>query len=386
LEQLLGGAIRTQMLADVPVGAFLSGGTDSSTVVALMQSQSSARVKTFNIGFWDAALDESSYAARVAAHLGTDHTTLRCGDAELLELAREVGAIYCEPFADDAQIPTLALARLARQQVTVSLSGDGGDEVFRGYGRYVRTLRRWRQLQRYPAVRFGVRCGLDSLSWAADLLTESPLKRRMNCKLQKARNQWLAQHLPAYYRHRNSVVKNPDLFLRAPKPLADFFDDTGRLPQMKENVSWLSYLDMNTYLPDHVLVRVDRAAMAFGLETRMPLLDHRVVEYLATASEGLLRQDGKSKWPLRSLLARNIPLDLVERPKMGFSAPMTVWLRGPLREWAEDHLSPERLNRNDFFDGREVRRCWAEHQQGRKNHPLLLWNLLVFQAWHSSWN
>jgi asparagine synthase (glutamine-hydrolysing) len=384
LEQLLRDTIRMQMLADVPVGAFLSGGIDSSTVVSLMQAQASRPVKTFNIGFPDARLDESGYATRVAAHLGTDHTTWLCADSELLGLVEQVPRVYCEPFADDSQLPTLALAKLARQRVTVSLSGDGGDELFHGYGAYSRALWRWQQIRRHPSIGVGFRCGINTLSAVAALLPESRLKRRLISKLGKGRNQWLAEHLPAFYRHRSSVVKTPNLFLSQPEVLRDFFDDTGQRDALRDDISWLSYLDLHTYLPDHILVKVDRAAMAFGLETRIPLLDHRIVEYAAKVSDGFKRRDGRAKWPLRQILAKHLPSDLVERPKMGFCAPMNRWLRGPLRAWAEALLAEDRLRLENFFDAGEVRRCWNQHLGGKHDHAPLLWNLLVFQAWYAA--
>jgi asparagine synthetase B (glutamine-hydrolysing) len=218
----------------------------------------------------------------------------------------------------------------------------------------------------------------------AAVLTDSPLKRRLASQLGKAREQWLAPDLPACYRHRVSVVKTPNLFLRRPEPIRDFFDNTGQVDTLPEDASCLSYLDLNTYLPDHILVKVDRAAMAFGLETRIPFLDHRVVEYMASIPEGLMARDGRPKWPLRQILARRLPQDLVERRKMGFCPPMGSWLRGPLRDWAEANLAADRLRQEGFFQAGEVRHWWRLHQQGKRNCAPLLWNLLVFQAWHAS--
>jgi asparagine synthase (glutamine-hydrolysing) len=383
LEELLRGTIRMQMLADVPVGAFLSGGTDSATVVSLMQAEASVPVKTFSIGFPDAALDESHYAAAIAKHLGTDHTPCRCTDSDVLGLAEQVPHAYSEPFADESQLPVLALSRVARRQVTVSLSGDGGDELFH-YGRYLHTLTRWRRMNKYPRFRTGLGCGLSALSSIAGLLVDCAAKRRLLSQLNKARSQFLAQHLPAYYRHRMSVVKTPNLFLSKPETVRDFFDVSAQTDGLGERTSSLSYLDLNTYLPDHVLVKVDRGAMAFGLESRIPMLDHRIVEYAATAPDNLFRHDGLPKWPLRHIQARHIPPALTNRPKMAFCAPMGRWLRGPLRKWAEGHLAADRLRRENFFDAAEVRRCWGEHQLGKRDRAPLLWNLLVFQAWHAS--
>jgi asparagine synthase (glutamine-hydrolysing) len=384
LEDLLKDSIAMQMLADVPVGAFLSGGIDSSTVVSMMQSQARVPVKTFSIGFPDAPQDESGYAEGVAKHLGTDHITWQCADSELLELAAQIPHAYSEPFADDSQLPTMALARIARQHVTVSLSGDGGDELFHGYGHYERCLHRWRQLERHPGVGKGLRSGINTLSAVVRLLKDCPLKRRWKSKLGKARAQWLPKHLAAYYRHRNSMNKGPDLYLSQPETVREFFDEAGEMAAFSSDTAWLSYLDLNVYLPDDILVKVDRAAMAFSLETRIPLLDHRIVEYSAQIPDAVKCRGGKTKWPLRQILQRRVPVNLTDRPKMGFSTPMDRWLRGPLRDWAETHLAEERLRREGFFDTRELRGLWNEHQQGRRERGYMLWGFLMFQAWFAA--
>jgi asparagine synthase (glutamine-hydrolysing) len=384
LEFLLGRSISLQMLADVPVGAFLSGGIDSSTVVSLMQAQARAPVKTFTIGFPDAAYDESGYAERIAKHLGTEHTTWRCADSELLDLAQLIPRVYCEPFADDSQLPTMALARLARQQVTVSLSGDGGDELFHGYGHYEKSFRRWKQIRRHPELLNAARIAISGLSAPLSLLPGSSFRRRWMSRLGKARNQWLPENLPTFYRHRMSLYKAPDLYLTQNPPAPDFFDDAARIPNLREDVSCLSYIDQHTYLPDDILVKVDRAAMAFSLETRVPLLDHRIVEFAAGIPATWMWYGGKSKWPLRSILQRKVPRELVDRPKMGFSAPIERWLRGPLRKWADAQLAPERLRREAFFNPEEVGRLWHEHQSGSRNRGLMLWVILMFQAWQET--
>lgn len=384
LEDLLRETVKNQMLADVPVGAFLSGGIDSSTVISLMQGATAMPVRTFCIGFPDARLDESRYAERVAAHLGTQHTTWYCQDEELLDLAEKMPQAYCEPFADDSQLPTLAVARIARQQVTVCLSGDGGDELFHGYGRYPRTVQRWHQMNRHPAALAALGFTLNSLSAAARLLTESPFKRALMSKVTKGRNQWLAKHLPAYYRHRVSVLKSPDLFLDETEITPDFFDGAALMRGWEPSEAWLSYIDLNTYLLDHILAKVDRGAMAFGLETRIPLLDHRIVEYAARAPQDVKRREGLSKWPLRQVLAHHVPAEFAQGPKRGFWTPMSRWLRGPLREWGEAQLAEERLRHEGFFEAGQVRLLWSEHQDGKRERAPLLWHFLVFQAWLES--
>ena len=381
LEELLRRSIRLQMVADVPVGVFLSGGIDSSTVVSLMQAQASAPVKTFTIGFPDSHYDESGHAEKIARHLGVEHVTWHCADRELLELANQAPHVYSEPFADDSQVPTMALARLARQQVTVCLSGDGGDELFHGYGRYQTTLRRWQQIRRYSPLLTVAKGVVAAGSTAVTQLPRSSLTRRWNSRFLKARNQWLARGLPCYYRHRMSLFKSPDLYLSQPEVTADFFDEATEMAEAREDISWLGYLDLNTYLPDDLLVKVDRAAMAVSLETRMPMLDHTVVEFAARIPDAIKRRNDQAKWPLRAILKRSIPPELTERPKMGFCTPMGRWLRGPLFEWAEGYLAEERLRREGFFDAIEVRRLWQRHQKGGRDGGLLLWGILMFQAW-----
>jgi asparagine synthase (glutamine-hydrolysing) len=384
LETLLRDAIRMQLLADVPVGAFFSGGIDSSTVVSLMQAESSVPVKTFNIGFTDARLDESTFAERFASHLGTEHSTWRCADSELLELVGLLPQVYSEPFADDSQLPTLALARLARQSVTVCLSGDGGDELFLGYGRYAKSLSRWRQITGHPGLCAGLRCGIDALSNLLTHLADSPFIRKCCCKLNRVRKHWLPENLPAYYSYRLSTNKGAELYLNRPEAMREFSDEAALIPTLRDDLSCLGYLDLNMYLPDDILVKVDRAAMAFSLETRMPFLDHRVVEFACKIPESLKRNEGRPKWPLRQILKKRFPAALFDRPKMGFNTPMDRWLRGPLCDWGEAQLAESRLRREDFFDVAEVRRLWSEHQTGRRDRAYMLWGILMFQAWHET--
>jgi asparagine synthase (glutamine-hydrolysing) len=385
LEAVLRDAIRMQRLADVPVGVFFSGGIDSSTLVALMQSESSRPVKTFTIGFPGMPCDESHFAEGVARHLGTDHVTWRWKDTDVLGIAREMPKVYSEPFADDSQIPALAVARLARQQVTVCLSGDGGDELFHGYGRYGRTVLRWEQLQRHRSIGHAWRWGLNAASQAMSMVAEGAFKRHWSARLHRAREQWLPEHLAALYRYRMSRFKAPDLYLQAHVNSPDFFDSAMSAEGRPGDESWLSYLDQQTYLPDDLLVKVDRAAMACSLETRMPFLDHRVVEFAASIPAAIKHWEGLRKWPLRSILKKAVPPGLVDRPKMGFNTPLDRWLRGPLREWAEDALADERLDSGGFFDVAAVRGLWSEHLKGEKNRGLMLWSVLMFEAWKESW-
>jgi asparagine synthase (glutamine-hydrolysing) len=384
LRELLTESIRMQMLADVPVGVFLSGGIDSSTVASVMQAQATRPVKSFTIGFPDAPYDESAHAERIAKHLGLDHHTLVCTDAELMGLVNQVPQVYCEPFADDSQLPTMALARLAREHVTVCLSGDAGDELFHGYGRYPKSLLRWQQARSIPGLRMAFKTGINSLSALLPLLPGSSSRLRWKSLLQRARTQWLSDNLPAFYRLRLSRFKTPELYLSHPEVQRDFFDEAMLLTGLKEDVSCLGYLDLHVYLPDDILVKVDRAAMAFGLETRIPLLDHRIVEFAAQVPDSLKRHGGRSKWPLRGILERSVPRELTDREKMGFDTPISRWMRGPLREWAESRLAPERLRREGFFEAEEVQRLWDQHQRGLRDCALLLWAVLMFQVWRET--
>jgi asparagine synthase (glutamine-hydrolysing) len=389
LERILGEAVRGQLISDVPLGAFLSGGIDSSTIVALMQAHSSQRVRTFSIGFEDAGYDESRHAGAVAAHLGTEHTGLTLRAADALALVPRMPATYDEPFADPSQLPTLLVAQLARRHVTVALSGDAGDEVFGGYNRYFLGARLWRHLQRMP--RF-LRRGL-----AGSLRAVSPAVWDRSA----GRVQAL---LPAHYRMRTPGDKlhkiagaleardGDELYARL---VSQWWDEplvTGVAPGAMASNSLLvsprlgllqrmMLTDTVTYLPDDILVKVDRAAMAVSLETRVPLLDHRVFEFAWRLPMRMKVRDGQGKWLLRQLLHRYVPAQLVERPKMGFAVPLDPWLRGPLRAWAEELLSEHRLRAEGFLDAAVVGRRWREHLSGRRNWQYQLWNVLMFQAW-----
>jgi asparagine synthase (glutamine-hydrolysing) len=393
LEAELGAAVRRQMISDVPLGAFLSGGIDSSTIVALMQAGSSRRVSTFSIGFHEAPYDEAPHAKAVAAHLGTDHTELYVSLDDARTVVPQLASIYSEPFADASQIPTALLCRLARRHVTVALSGDAGDELFGGYNRHAFADRWWPKLQRVPLPlrRWASRACLsigqgqwDRAYGAATFLMRAERRTRLvGEKLHK---------LAGVVDSRDGG----DLYelLMAPAPARGF--TTGPQPESPRwrgsEVGGLSLpeqmmlVDGETYLPDDVLVKVDRAAMAASLETRVPFLDHHVVELAWRMPQAVKLHDGKGKKVLRHLLARYVPPALTERSKMGFSVPIGSWLRGPLREWAEVLLSPELLERGALLNPEPIRRLWHAHLSGQGDHPALLWNALMFQAWRQHWN
>jgi asparagine synthase (glutamine-hydrolysing) len=383
LTRLLRESVALQLVADVPVGAFLSGGIDSSTIVALMQAQSSRPIKTFSIGFANREHNEAHFAAKVANHLETQHTELYIHPGTLLEVIPRMPQVYDEPFADSSQIPTLLLCELARKQVTVSLSGDGGDELFGGYALYQRAQQIWNVMRRIPGPIRKYLAGflgpltangitlqglfrseprlLKRLSRLSDLLPVSDDQSLYQMLIAQCRHcdQWLLQATPGNGKQSSPIAWEsfPDLLHR------------------------MMCQDFLTYLPDEVLVKVDRAAMAVSLETRIPLLDHRIVEFAWSLPVSLKQRGRQGKWLLRQVLYRYVPPQLVERPKQGFAAPVEQWLRKELRPWAEELLDESRLRQEGFFQERTIRRKWDEHLCGKGDWGRPLWNVLMFQAW-----
>ena len=391
LEVLLKSAVHQQMMADVPLGAFLSGGVDSSTVVALMQAQSKQRVKTFTIGFNEAGYNEAVHAKAVAAHLGTEHTELYVSAQQALEVIPRLPTLYCEPFSDSSQIPTFLVAQLARQQVTVSLSGDGGDELFCGYNRYLLANRLWQKISLLPPVarRWAAR-GLTALSparWNAllgpvqGLLPGVLRQANPGDKLHKAAGVLASSSVDALYLGLVSHWDDPaSVVMGGQEPPTLLSGNTPQLTGLDE-IERMMALDALSYLPDDILVKVDRAAMGVSLESRVPLLDQRVVEFAWSLPQSMKLRDGVGKWALRQVLYRHVPKALIERPKMGFGVPIDDWLRGPLRDWAEALLDESRLRREGFFHPAPIRRKWAEHLSGTRNWQYHLWDVLMFQAW-----
>lgn len=366
LEDVLQQATRQRMIADVPLGAFLSGGIDSSLVVALMQKQATRPIKTYSIGFSEASHNESEYARAVAQHLGTDHTEFTVTPEEARSVIPQLPDIYDEPFADASQIPTWHVCRLARQQVTVALSGDGGDEGFGGYNRYL--------LARYVFPTLGVvPLGLRQRLGRWQTRTGHQNARRLL--------EVCAAASPSdFYRRIFSYWQDTSLVLQQGHAL-DI-----PLPEFRRNITrHMMMADTAFYLPDDILAKVDRASMAVSLETRAPLLDHRVLEYAWGLSDDFKIRHGKGKWILRRLLARHVPTALFERPKRGFGVPLGAWLRGPLAPWMQDLLSPEALRQQGVFNAAAVTPLVAQHIAGTHDWSYRLWGLLMYQSWHQRW-
>ncbi|MEM9579917.1 MAG: asparagine synthase (glutamine-hydrolyzing) [Pseudomonadota bacterium] len=388
LEALLLDAVGQQMMSDVPLGAFLSGGIDSSTIVALMQHLSERPVHTFSIGFHEARYNEAEFAKAIADHLGTHHTELYVGDNDLRDVIPRLPQMYDEPFADSSQIPTFLVAELARQHVTVALSGDGGDELFGGYDRYQQGASFLKMLRKIPqplrALGEGALRGKPAgvLNKVMEPIRATPQGKEPNGqRLHRLADYARARSTEELHRKMVSFWRFPDAAViggQSPASiLAEHLPPRGDLGDSER----MMQLDMLAYMPDDILCKVDRATMAVALESRAPLLDHRVAEFAWGLPLDLKIRDGKSKWVLREVLFRHVPRDLIERPKMGFEVPIGLWLRGGLRDWAEALITPDRLAREGHLDPALIRQIWDQHQAGSHNWGAQLWNVLMFQAW-----
>ena len=391
LDSLLRDAIGLRMIADVPLGVFLSGGVDSSTVAALMQAQSSRPIRTFSIGFAEEAYNEAPHARAVACHLGTDHTELIVSPAEARAVIPRLPTLYDEPFADSSQIPTLLVSELARRHVTVSLSGDGGDELFAGYNRYLWGSSVWERMTHVPRPLRSLAAGsLNLLSphgWDALFNTmESFLPARFRQRTPGDKLVKLAAALGAnspdtLYRGLVSHCDAPEGTVIGAQEPATLLTNPTDWPCLPNFIDRMMYLDLCTYLPDDILVKVDRASMGVSLEAREPLLDHRLLEFAWQLPQTMKIRDGQGKWLLRQALYQYVPREFIERPKMGFAIPFDSWLRGPLRDWAEALLDEHRLQQEGYLQAAPIRKKWREHLSGRRNWQYYLWNVLMFQAW-----
>lgn len=391
LEEQLKKSVADQMLADVPLGAFLSGGVDSSTIVALMQAQSDTPISTFTLGSNESASNESEHAKAVAKHLGTEHREIIIEGKDALNVISLLPNMYCEPFADSSQIPTFLVNQLAKQHVSVALSGDAGDELFGGYNRYVAAQKVWGPVHKMPSfVRRLAAGGLRSLSpnsWDKLFEVAKPvLPKRLQLSIPGEKARKLSEVLTlssgeAFYRQLTSHWTDPaSVVINGQEPIT-LLTDPSAWPKTDCLEHAMMAMDAQTYMSDDILVKVDRAARASGLQIRTPMLDHRVVELAWKMPLEYKIRNGQGKWLLRQVLYKHVPKDLIERPKTGFGIPLANWLRGPLREWAEALLDEKRLRQEGYFHPAPIRMMWLEHLSGKKNWQYHLWNVLMFQAW-----
>lgn len=392
LEGMLLKSVNQQMLAsDVPLGAFLSGGIDSSLIVSLMQAQSSRPVKTFTIGFNDSAYNEAEHAKLVAKHLGTDHTEIYISPEEALNVVPNLGDIYSEPFADSSQIPTFLVSKLAREHVTVALTGDAGDELFCGYRTYPLTDNLRKKIFTLP---YGLRKVIGQvlsdnpgrsknkfIPAMFDLLAPALGSKSVTQKIFKVANLMSMKSADEFYQALVSKWESPTSLVIGSKELPTIFTSHNQLPGDISYVQQMMAIDLLSYLPDNNLCKVDRAAMAVSLETRVPMLDHRIIEFAWSLPQEYKLKDGISKWPLRQILYKYVPQKIIDRPKMGFSVPLGSWLSGPLRNWAEELLNESRLYQEGYLNATLVRQRWKEHLSGKRNWQYHLWNVLMFQSW-----
>jgi len=395
LDTILKGVVRSQMVSDVPLGAFLSGGIDSSTIVALMQTQSSRPIRSFSIGFEDEALNEAEYAAAVAQHLGTDHTELYVTEKDALDVAPQLAGVFDEPFSDPSQIPTLLLSQLTREHVTVAMSGDGGDESFGGYNRYLNAPRLWSKAAQIPMpVRQAVGTMLDNLPSPFVAAIQSVIQTLL--KNPGKKSDLALASLGHRLRHARTI---DDLFVLlmseweepfdlviGSKECGSLLDDRASWPSLARPEAMMMALDAMTYLPDDIMVKVDRSSMSASLEARAPLLDARVVEFASRLPFEMKISGRTGKQLLRNVLYRYVPPKLIERPKRGFRIPLDEWLLGSLRDWAEDLLSEERLKSEGFFQPQPIRAAWQSLLNGKSDRQFgrRLWSVLMFQSWLSA--
>ncbi len=392
LERRLSETVKSRMVSDVPLGAFLSGGIDSSTIVALMQSQSDQPVNTFTIGFHEQEFNEAVYAKKVAEHLGTNHTELYISPKEAMNVIPKLPIMYDEPFADSSQIPTHLISALAREHVTVALSGDGGDELFAGYNRYLIAERLWKVAARIPNV---LKKGTVDL--VAGISPESVerfygkiegiLPRKMKISLPTEKFYKLARALgatsspQAVYKRIVSIIHSPEQLLISGSELTTILDAQTPWQEIDDTVLTMVYLDLMTYHPDDILQKVDRAAMSVNLETRVPYLDHNLVEFIMRLPLDMKIRNGSSKWILRRVLYRHVPQELMDRPKMGFAVPVGDWIKSSMREWTEELVNKKKIEQEGYFNAQAVGEMWQQHLSEKFNHTHELWNILMFQAW-----
>lgn len=398
LDLLLTDAVKIRMQSDVPLGAFLSGGIDSSTIVALMQKQSSRPISTFTIGFTEKDFDEAQIAKKVAHHLGTDHTELYLSPQDAMNVIPKLPNLYDEPFSDSSQIPTFLVSELARSKVTVALSGDGGDELFGGYGRYQKGKKLWNSMSKIPlpfrrAISKSVLTVpvefLDPIFGSLSLLSPGGANLRGIIKRIPDHSHRFARIFEArdLLAMHSRIVANPEVnrvVLGDHNSIINIFRNTPIPKNLTHLEEQMMYLDTLHYLPDDILTKVDRASMGVSLESRIPLLDPRIIEFAWRLPLNLKYRENSGKWILKQLLFNYVPRELVERPKMGFSIPISVWLKGPLKDWAESLLDEKKLNEDGLFSTKNVRNNWIQYLKGKRGRQPLLWSILMFQSWYQN--
>lgn len=387
VNKLLSETVRLRMISDVPLGAFLSGGIDSSLIVALMKQHSSF-VETFSIGFEESAYNEAPYAQAIAKHLETKHHEIYFSAKDAMQIIPQLASMFDEPFADSSQLPTYVICSLAKKNVTVSLSGEGGDELFCGYPRYQYAKRMWNLIKYYPTNISKPLLNLFSLQGLQHKLCQSlpagsmfDLSEKLFTIFEQGRSVLTASSLAELYDLFNSYWINPNKIFLQKTNFQNSLIEHRCWGMNTSDISKLQFYDMDVYLADDLLTKSDRTSMALGLETRVPFLDHRLVEFIWSLPENLKYRDGKSKWILRKVLERYVPTELFERPKMGFSVPISRWLRGSLKDWAENLLSEESLNKTNIFETKFIRGLWLSHQKSSTDKQNVIWPILMYQAW-----
>lgn len=384
IEKQLLSIVSSQMLSDRPIGAFLSGGIDSSMITAMMQANSGLPVKTFTIGFEESEFDEANYAKKISSHLGTMHTEVYISEKDAMNIIPDLPEIYDEPFSDASQIPTLLLSRVASAHVSVALSGDAGDELFFGYNRYHFAAKYWKYIKALPyALRKCMSSSIDASIPFLNFIRSTSFIPIFNlnslAKVQKIGAVFNSKDIHQYYDFVTDKWSFADELLRGDCSSNDLFNSS--ITNFENEVSELMLTDYKTYLPDDILCKVDRASMSTSLETRIPFLDHELVDFVTRLPLHMKFRNNDGKWLLRQILFKYVPKELIERPKMGFSVPIAKWLRGPLRDWAESLIGEQKVKSEGFFHHEKIKRKWNEHLRGNRDWSDQLWSILMFQAW-----